>query len=309
MSEKLAFIFPGQGSQKKGMGQDIIEKYPSAGKMMQNASNELAIDLKKICWQGPEIQLNKTRNTQPAIFTISMIINSLLKEYKIKPDVVAGHSLGEYSAFTAAGTFSFIDGLKTVRRRGIIMDEIFPESRGQMAAIIGLDIDKINNLCDQSNGICEVANDNCPGQVVISGESEAVEEVIELAKSQGARKTVKLNVSGPFHSSLMKPARKQLQAVLREMDINRPQIPVVANVSAKFMSEPEGIEEVLLSQLTATVRWTESMKLLINQGINTFIEVGPGRVLKGLMRRIDRSVKVYNTYNLRQLEKVIEELS
>ncbi|MFW5986387.1 MAG: ACP S-malonyltransferase [Halanaerobiales bacterium] len=309
MSEKLAFIFPGQGSQKIGMGQDIIEKYPSAAVMMENASNTLNIDLKKLCWQGPETQLNKTRNTQPAIFIISMIIDSLLKENEIKPDVVAGHSLGEYSAFTASGAFSFIDGLKAVRERGIIMDEISPENRGQMAAIIGMDIDKVKSLCGQSNGICELANDNCPGQAVISGESEAVEKITELAKSQGAKKVVKLNVSGPFHSSLMKPARQHLQEVLAGIDINRPRMPVVANVSADYVSEPEKIREMLLSQLTKTVRWTASMKLLIKQDITTFIEVGPGRVLKGLMRRIDRSVKVYSTYNLKQLEKVIEKFS
>ncbi len=308
MGDEIAFIFPGQGSQFVGMGKDLVENYNSAAELMDKANHILDLDLKEICIEGPEDKLNHTANTQPAIFLISMIINNLLVEQGIKPDVVAGHSLGEYSALAAAGVFTFAEGLNLVRKRGQLMDEALPAGMGTMAAVIGLEQDKILSICKNIDGVCEIANYNCPGQIVISGTKAAINEAVKLCNNAGAKKVIELDVSGPFHSSLMEPAREKLKSEIDKLSMSSPAVPVVVNAFAKYTQKVEDVKKALVAQLTSSVRWSESMKKIINNGINTFIEVGPGRTLKGLMRRINRSVQVYSINDLASLEKVLTQV-
>ncbi|MFP4015616.1 MAG: ACP S-malonyltransferase [Halanaerobiales bacterium] len=305
---KIAFIFPGQGSQYVGMCAELINNFSEAEHIMSKADKILDMHLRSLCLKGPEDELNQTQNTQPAIYTVSYLINKVLNEKDIYPKMVAGHSLGEYSALVAAGVFSFEDGLKLVRQRGLIMNRAVPASKGAMAAIIGLEDEKILAICQKVDGICEVANYNCPGQVVISGEKDAIEIASKLAEENGAKKVVLLDVSGPFHSSLMKAAEDEFTGVINEIQFNPPEYPVVANVTADIVKKPEEIKDLLVKQLSGSVRWVESIKLMINHGIDTFIEVGPGRVLKGLMRRIDRSVNAYNVEDMKSLDKLLEKL-
>ncbi len=305
MSNKIGFIFPGQGSQFVGMGKNIVEKFPESNTIFEKSKQILNYDLKKLCFEGPVEKLNNTRYTQPAIFTISYIIFSYLKSNNIYPAMTAGHSLGEYSALCAAGSFSFEEGLYLVHKRGQLMDSAVPEGEGSMAAIIGLEKNIILDFCNEVNGILEIANINCPGQIIISGDKKALKTGMEIAKNRGARKVIELNVSGPFHSSLMEPVQKKLNEEINNIKIKSPEIPVIANVSAKFINNKEQVKKELLTQLTGTVCWEESMELMINKNINIFVETGPGKVLKGLMRRINRKVKVFGTKNP---DEIIEEL-
>ena len=308
MTNKIAFLFPGQGAQYVGMGKELMEEFSAAREIMDKADQILDTDIKRICLEGPKEDLNHTSNTQPAIFTVSMMANQILTDRGIIPTIVAGHSLGEYSALAAARSFSFEDGLNLVRKRGIFMDEALPAGLGSMAAIIKLDQEKIAEICDKVDGVCEIANYNSPSQIVISGEKEAIGEAVELAKEAGALKAVELDVSGPFHSTLMEPAREKLSEEINKVDLTDPSVPVVANASASKQDTADSIKENLLAQLTSSVRWIESMELMIDNGIDTFIEVGPGRVLKGLMRRIDRSVNVYNVQDVKSLNKTLDKL-
>lgn len=305
---KIAFIFPGQGSQYIGMGKEIVENFPVAAEIMDKANNILDIDLKKLCFSGPIEKLNNTENTQPGVYTISYIIYQILKEKGISPDIVAGHSLGEYSALAASRVFSFEDGLKLVRQRGTIMNNAVSTGKGAMAALIGLEDEKVLLICQKVDGICEIANYNSPGQIVISGEKEAVKQACSLAEEAGAKKAVELAVSGPFHSSLMKSAEREFAIEIDKVEFNKPKYPVVVNVTADFVEETTDIKNLLLRQLSASVRWVESMKRIISQDIDTFIELGPGRVLKGLMRRIDRSANAYNVEDLKSLEKSLKKI-
>ncbi len=306
---KLAFVFPGQGSQYVEMGKDFYENYDLAKEYFEKANNILGFDLKDLCFNGPEEKLTETQNTQPAIFTVSMIAYELLKSQGIEPEMVAGHSLGEYAALCAAGVFDFETGLKLVRKRGELMSSaVNDESEGTMAAIIALDQSKIEEICNQVDGICELANINSPMQIVISGEKEAVKEAMELASEAGAKKVIELNVSSAFHSQLMEPAKNKLKSYIESIDFNDPVIPVVANSTANIVKEKDEIILALEKQLTSPVRWVESMELMGEQGIDLALEVGPGRVLKALMRRIDRSIKTYNVEDKASLEKAVKKI-
>lgn len=306
---KIGFIFPGQGAQEVGMGQELYNEYPEIADYFNRAEKILDLDLKRICFEGPEFDLNLTENTQPALFTLSAAVDNYLKNQGIVPDMVAGHSLGEYSALTSAGAIEFEENLNLVRQRGQAMEEALPAGLGTMAAVIGLDINEIEDICSKVVGVCEIANINTPNQVVISGEKEAIATAIERLRNAGAKKVVELSVSGPFHSSLMEPAVNRLKTVIEKVEITNAEIPIVVNASAKKVVKSNIIEENLIAQLTSSVRWVESINLMIEEGVDTFVEVGSGRVLKGLLRRIDRSVDCYSTRNIKDLEKVIGELS
>jgi len=307
---KVAFIFPGQGSQQVGMGVDLVEEFAVAKETFAQADNALDIDISKLCFEGPTEDLQQTSNTQPAILTTSIAVYRVLKEKGIEPDIVAGHSLGEYSALVAAGVLDFTDAVKLVRRRGQLMEESDPSGKGTMAAIIGLNPKEVEEVCQKAStaGVVEPANYNCPGQVVISGEKEGVEQATKLAQEAGAKKAIILNVSGPFHSSLMEPAGEKLSQELAEVNFNNAQVPVVTNVNAELTSKGEQFSQALIEQISGSVRWEESIKAMIAGGVDTFIEVGPGRVLKGFMRRIDRKVTALNVEDLVSLEKTLKKL-
>ncbi|MFO7815076.1 MAG: ACP S-malonyltransferase [Halanaerobiales bacterium] len=309
MGNKIAFVFPGQGSQYVGMGKDFYDNFELARNYFDRANEILDIDLKKLCFEGPEDELTETQNTQPAIFTVSMIAYNLMKEKDIKPSMLAGHSLGEYAALCAAGVFDFETGLKLVRKRGELMASAVSEgSKGTMAAIIALKREDIEKICDEVNGVCELANINSPMQIVISGEKDAVHKAMEKADEAGAKKIVELNVSSAFHSQLMEPAKNMLKNYINEIHFNDPEIPVIANSTADVVKSNEEIVSALEKQLTNAVRWVESMKLMGENEVDLAFEVGPGRVLKTLMRRIDRSIKTYNVQDKTSLEKALRKI-
>ncbi|HMA59255.1 MAG TPA: ACP S-malonyltransferase [Halanaerobiales bacterium] len=309
MSENIAFLFPGQGSQYVEMGKDFYDNFAVAREYFDKANQVLDIDLKKLCFEGPEDELTETQNTQPAIFTVSMIAYEILKDKGVEPSMVAGHSLGEYTALCAAGVFDFETGLKLVRKRGELMASAVADgSKGTMAAIIALDREKIEEICGKVAGVCELANINSPMQIVISGEEEAVHTAMEKADEAGAKKIVELNVSSAFHSQLMEPAKNKLKEYIQSVQFKDPKVPVIANSTADFVKNKEEIVTALEKQLINPVRWVESMELMGENGIECALEVGPGRVLKSLMRRIDRSIKTYNIQDSASLEKAMKKI-
>jgi len=309
MSDNIAFVFPGQGSQYVEMGKDFYDNYEVAREYFDKANDILDIDLKKLCFEGPEDELTATQNTQPAIFTVSMIAYEILKAEGIEPKMVAGHSLGEYAALCSAGVFDFETGLKLVRKRGELMASAVSEgSKGTMAAIIALKRDKIEEICKEVDGVCELANINSPIQIVISGEEKAVHAAMEKADEAGAKKIVELNVSSAFHSQLMEPAKNKLEEYINTIEFNDPEVPVIANSTADFVKNRDEIVAALKEQLTNPVRWVESMELMGENDIELALEVGPGRVLKSLMRRIDRSIKTYNVQDQASLEKAMKKI-
>jgi len=307
----IAFLFPGQGSQTVGMGKDLSEKYPVARQTFEEADDALGYRLSQLCFEGPEDQLRLTAITQPAILTVSVAAWRVLNGKGLKPGYVAGHSLGEYSAHVAAGTLSFADAVRTVRNRGTYMQEAVPVGVGAMAAILGMDLDRVTAVCkDAAQGeVCDPANINSAEQIVISGNTAAVERATKLAEGRGAKRAKILPVSAPFHCSLMKPARDRLAADLNALPFDAPGVPVACNVDAALLKDADRSRDALIRQVTGAVKWEQSIHLLIAQGVQTFVEVGPGKVLWGLMRQIDRSKKCVNVEDDASLQKTLEQVA
>jgi [acyl-carrier-protein] S-malonyltransferase len=304
---KVAFVFPGQGSQFVGMGKEALENSAKAAEIIALADQSLGFPLSRLILEGPEAELKLTANTQPAILTISIAVLEWLKEQvDFHPDYVAGHSLGEYSALVAAGSLRFSDAVCTVRARGTYMEEAVPAGVGAMAAVLGMQREVLNEVCEQvtKDGFpVQLANLNSPGQIVISGTAEGVAQAGGLAKENGAKRVIPLNVSGPFHSSLMEPAAEKLAQTLAEISIKDAAIPVVANASAKPVTDSKAIFQSLVNQVASPVLWEDSVQYMTEQGVDTWVEVGPGNVLAGLIKKINRSAKVYSIQDLASLNK------
>jgi len=303
---KIAFVFPGQGSQAVGMGRDLGASSPR----WDEAAAVLGMDLRRLCFEGPEAELTLTANTQPAILTVSTIALDALTAAGVRYAFVAGHSLGEYSALVAAGALTFGEAVRTVRARGEFMQEAVPAGQGAMAAVIGLDRDQVQAACAgaQGAGAVQVANLNAPGQTVIAGAREAVQRAIELAKAKGAKRAIPLPVSAPFHSVLMEPAACRLEAVLKEIDFRDLRVPVVTNVDAAPLTDGGRVMDSLVRQVTAPVRWEDVVVRLVAEGVDTFVEVGPGKVLCGLIRRIAAGARALNVEDRASLEATVEAL-
>lgn len=305
---KLAFVFPGQGAQKVGMGKDFYDNYDVAKKMFKEADEALGYSIMKMCFEGPEEDLKLTANTQPAILTISCIANEILKENGIQPEITGGHSLGEYSALVAAGVLNFQDAVALVHKRGSYMQEAVPVGEGGMAAIIGVDRDKIVEVCQQvsAESPVQAVNFNCPGQIVIAGATKGVELAVEELKAAGAKKAVILPVSAPFHSTLMKPAAEKLAVELDKVTISDAKIPVVANVSAEILTKAEDIKASLVAQAASPVLWEDCVARMKEFGADVLLEAGPGKTLCGFNRRIDKMITSLNVEDVASLEKSLD---
>ncbi|HOQ00720.1 MAG TPA: ACP S-malonyltransferase [Acetivibrio clariflavus] len=307
---KLAFLFSGQGAQYVGMGKQIAEEYKSSDSIFNEASEVLGFDIKKMIFEGDDETLKITENTQPCIVTTSIACLQPLLEKGIKPDVVAGLSLGEYSAHVAAGTMAFSDAVALVRKRGKFMQEAVPVGVGAMAAIIGLDNEKVIECCNKARdfGIVEPANFNCPGQVVVAGEVKAVEKAMEIAKEAGAKRAMLLPVSAPFHCSLLKPAGEKLAAELEKIELKDMNIPVVTNVTAEYILDKNKVKDLLIRQVSSSVLFEETIRKMIDDGVDTFVEIGPGKTLIGFVKKINKDVKTLNVEDLESLSNTFKEL-
>ena len=306
--EKTALMFAGQGAQVVGMGKDLAEAFPAAKAWFDRANTALGYDLAAVCFQGPETELTKTENAQPGIFLVSWVAYELLRERV--PDLsfqaTAGLSLGEFTALTAAGVFSFEDGLRVVRLRGRFMQEACEASHGGMAAVLGLDELSTRDVCAQTGVV--LANLNCPGQLVISGDSDKIVKACEFAKTKGARRAIPLPVAGAYHSPLMASAQPKLRTELARLSVNTPAMPVISNVTASPHAEPDEIRARLVEQVTSSVRWEESVRYLLAQGFTRFIELGPGTALSGFVKRIEKNVSVVNVADVPSLESTVKAL-
>jgi [acyl-carrier-protein] S-malonyltransferase len=308
---KVAFVFPGQASQYPGMGKELAEKYPAARAVFDEADKVLGFSISKMCFEGSEEELKQTANTQPAILTVSVAVCRVLAEKGITPDFVAGHSLGEYSALVAAGALQFSDAVRLVRKRGAYMQDAVPAGQGAMAAIMGLSPAVVTDVCKRAaeNEVCSPANLNSHEQTVISGHASAVKRAVEGASQQGAKRAVILAVSAPFHSALMLPAQEKLEKDLQQTEFSALRVPLVTNVDADTIETGEAARQALVRQVCMPVRWEESVRLLIDEGVNTFVEVGPGRVLSGLLRQIERSVATLNVEDEKSLAATLEKIT
>lgn len=308
---KCAFLFPGQGSQYSGMGRDLWEKFPPARAVFEEADRALGVSISKICFEGTEDDLRLTENTQPANLTVSTAALRVLRENGITPDYVAGHSLGEYSALVAAGSLQFADAVRVVRQRGQFMQQAVPAGVGAMAAILGLSPAQVEEACRRARDgeVVAPANLNSPEQTVISGHAAAVKRAVEIASQSGAKRTVILQVSAPFHCELMLPAQQRLEPVLRATAFGPLQVPLVTNVAAEIIEKGEDACEALIRQVSLPVRWEDSMRTLLDAGVDTFVEVGPKNVLAGLLRQIDRSVLCVNVEDEKSLRAALEKLA
>lgn len=305
--KSVAFLFPGQGSQSVGMGKELAARYPLAKQTFEEADAALGYAISALCFEGPEEKLKMTEVTQPAILSVSVAALRVLHEHGVAPGFVAGHSLGEYSAHVAAGTLDFTDAVRIVRNRGRYMQEAVPAGQGAMAAILGLSLEEIEAACREAaqGQVVAPANLNSPGQAVISGHTAAVERAAELVKQRGAKRAILLPVSAPFHCSLMQPAQDRLAVDLKAAHFNPLKVPVLSNVDAELVTAPEPARDALIRQVTGAVQWEKSMRALIAAGVGTFVEVGPGKVLCGLMRQIDRAKTCVNVEDPASLEKTV----
>jgi len=303
---KIAFIFPGQGSQYPGMGKELFENYDEAKKIFDEADKRLGYSMSQLCFNGQKESLDLTENTQPAILTVSIAALEVLKRHGILPSVVAGHSLGEYSAVVAAGGISFSDAVLLVKNRGKFMQEAYPEGSAMMAAIIGLDKEALNSVCKEAakEGIVSPANINSPIQIVIAGEKKAVQKAMELAKQKGAKKIVPLSVSVPSHCKLMEPVGKRLDVELNKIDIKDLSIPLINNADAKAITDSAELKDSLVRQLSYPLLWVDSVMRMIEMGVDTFIEIGPGTVLSNLVKRINKDVKIFNVEDKKDVEQL-----
>jgi len=308
---KTAFIFPGQGSQSVGMGKDMFDNFPKAREVFEEADDALGFLLSEMCFSGTAEDLALTANTQPAILATSMAVFSAMEAEGFPlPDYVAGHSLGEYSALVAANSLSLKEAVKTVRKRGKYMQNAVPVGVGAMAAILGLDLETLKTACEEAakSQVCSPANINSPSQVVIAGNVEAIDRAIEIVKERGAKRAVKLNVSAPFHCALMKPAQDKLTEDLRAIDFQDLRFPLVENVSARENSKGERVRTALSEQVSSPVLWKDTIEYLIEKGVKTFIEVGAGKVLSGLVKQINRDVRCMNVEDSESLRNSLESL-
>lgn len=306
---KIAFIFPGQGSQQVGMGAELAGAAGSGKTFYEAADDALGFALSKLMLEGPQEELTLTYNAQPALLTTGVMIAKQLLEQGIKPDYTAGHSLGEYSAFVTSEVMTFEDAVQIVHKRGLYMDEAVPAGEGAMAAILGMEAAALAQVCEEvsASGLTvQLANLNCPGQIVISGTKEGVEKAGALAKERGAKRAIPLTVSGPFHSSLMQPAAEKLAAAIEEVEMKEPAIPVVSNVTSVLLEEVAEIKKEMIDQVSSPVQWEQNVKTLLELGVDIFIECGPGKVLSGLVKKIDRKATVYSVYDEATLAQVVE---